>query len=229
MREVLPAVHLIKLGAVNAYLIKDEEPVLVDTGYPGSADKILEYARRIDLQPSDIKHILLTHLHTDHSGSAAVLRQRCGARVYAHASDAALLRRGQAFRDKAEIAPGLVNRLVYNLLIKKTIREVEPVEVDDILQPGQVLDIPLRPEIIHLPGHSAGQVGLLLPLHGGILLAADAVGNIAGLGLAPFYEDLGQGYRDLDTILQQDFRHLAFGHGRPILREARKRFIHKFG
>jgi glyoxylase-like metal-dependent hydrolase (beta-lactamase superfamily II) len=62
MREVLDGVIEIPIGYVNAYaVVEDDGVVLVDTGLPGRADKvvraIVEARRRI----GDVHTILLTH------------------------------------------------------------------------------------------------------------------------------------------------------------------------
>jgi glyoxylase-like metal-dependent hydrolase (beta-lactamase superfamily II) len=44
--------------------------------------------------PADIKRIILTHLHADHSGNAADIKRQTNARVYAHHTDAPLLEQG---------------------------------------------------------------------------------------------------------------------------------------
>lgn len=79
----------------NAFLIRGEAGcVLVDTGNPGKAERILERLAKRDVAPDDIRLILLTHGHTDHFGSAAALRERTGAPVAIHALDADAVRQG---------------------------------------------------------------------------------------------------------------------------------------
>jgi glyoxylase-like metal-dependent hydrolase (beta-lactamase superfamily II) len=64
--------------------------VLVDAAWPNKADAILEGVRQTGHDPADIKHLLLTHGHVDHAGSAAEISRRIGAKVYVHAADLAL-------------------------------------------------------------------------------------------------------------------------------------------
>jgi glyoxylase-like metal-dependent hydrolase (beta-lactamase superfamily II) len=78
--------------------------------------------------------------------------------------------------------------------------------------------------VIHTPGHSAGQIALLWPAHGGVLFAADTAINVAGLALFPAYEDLTKGKESLARLAAHEFAVACFGHGRPITRAATQRF-----
>ncbi|MDQ2693379.1 MAG: MBL fold metallo-hydrolase, partial [Chloroflexota bacterium] len=99
VQQVVPGLYLINLGFVNAYLLQGHQGLtLVDTGVPGSADKILEAVSDLGKQPGDVKQILITHLHGDHVGSLAALKQATGAPAYMHPADATLVRQGQISR-----------------------------------------------------------------------------------------------------------------------------------
>jgi glyoxylase-like metal-dependent hydrolase (beta-lactamase superfamily II) len=80
MREVVDGVIEIPIGYVNAYaVIVDDGVILIDTGIPGRANKVigaLEDARR---RIGEVHTILLTHWHPDHVGGVAELRRRSGA------------------------------------------------------------------------------------------------------------------------------------------------------
>ncbi len=70
--EIAKGIHLIpRVRGANAYLVKsDSGIVVVDTGLPGNADKILDYVESIGCHPSDIKTIVLTHSDMDHMQEA---------------------------------------------------------------------------------------------------------------------------------------------------------------
>lgn len=95
--QVSTCLWRIEIGIVNVYLIKTNDGlVLVDAAWPNKADAILEGVRQTGHDPADIKHLLLTHGHVDHAGSAAEIRRRTGAKVYVHAADLALTAKGEA-------------------------------------------------------------------------------------------------------------------------------------
>src|SRR5439155_11422058 len=119
LKQLAPGAWMIPPGFVNAFLLDvshNDGLVLIDTGVPGSAEKILAAVRELGHAPADIRHILITHIHADHTGSLAALKQATGAPAYMHPLDAALLGEGRAMRPMRP-APGLLGALVYRLMI----------------------------------------------------------------------------------------------------------------
>src|SRR5450759_5555238 len=76
----------------NVYLVATEDGLLlVDTGMPGNARRILSFIEGMGRKPSDLRDIVLTHCDIDHIGSAAELKRLTGARVAIHELDAPVL------------------------------------------------------------------------------------------------------------------------------------------
>jgi len=231
VKQIVPGVYAISLGIVNAYLLDADGLTLIDTGTPGSAPKILDAVRSLGRQPSDIRQIIVTHAHGDHTGSLRALKAATGAPAYMHPADAALIRRGIAGRH-IRPGPGLLARIVIPLLLMRgqPDQRVDPAEIEHKVQDGDVLPIGGGLRAIHVPGHCAGQLAFLWPHAGGVLFAADAVANMLGrLGASILYENLEQGMRDLYTLAAVDFATACFGHGRPIVGGASERFRQKWG
>ena len=228
-QQVVPGLYLINLGFVNAYLLEGTDGlILVDTGVPGSAEKILDAVRALGRQPADVKHILVTHLHGDHTGSLAALKKATGAPAHMHPIDAALVRTGVASRP-VQPAPGLFNRLISTMMSRRGPMPIEPAETEYELQDKQELDFLEGLRVLHAPGHAAGQVVFLWPKHKGILIAADACGNMLRLGVPPIFEDLGVGMKTLNKLALLDFEVAVFGHGKPVTSGAAKKFRQKWG
>ena len=80
----------------HVYLIDGgDELALVDAGGGLDVGPILENIRHDGLDPSRVRHLLLTHAHFDHAGGAAQLRSALGdPRIYMHADCARYLREG---------------------------------------------------------------------------------------------------------------------------------------
>nr|WP_254244973.1 MBL fold metallo-hydrolase [Hymenobacter sp. BRD67] len=78
MKQISKRLYQISLGASNAFVIEDNGLTLVDTGVPGSTEKLFAAIRKGGKNPDAIKQIILTHWHPDHAGSAADLKQRLG-------------------------------------------------------------------------------------------------------------------------------------------------------
>ncbi len=81
MAEILPSVHLIDLefmgqsGTIAAYLLTapSGEAALIETGPASTRRALLDGVRAAGLDPAAITDVLVTHIHLDHSGAAAVL------------------------------------------------------------------------------------------------------------------------------------------------------------
>lgn len=70
--------------------------VLIDGALPNSAPLIRDNIRALGFDIADVKLILNTHAHFDHSGGIAALQQLSGARVVASPAGAAALRKGNS-------------------------------------------------------------------------------------------------------------------------------------
>ncbi len=81
----------VSLGFVSAYvLVRGSEAAIVDTGTADSRDAILEGMAALQVAPSMVRHIVLTHNHGDHVGGLANLEaDLSAATVYAGAGDIA--------------------------------------------------------------------------------------------------------------------------------------------
>jgi glyoxylase-like metal-dependent hydrolase (beta-lactamase superfamily II) len=67
----------VNLGFVSAYiLVRGGEATVVDTGVAGSSDSIEGSLTSIGLGWSAVGHLILTHHHRDHAGSAADILER---------------------------------------------------------------------------------------------------------------------------------------------------------
>jgi glyoxylase-like metal-dependent hydrolase (beta-lactamase superfamily II) len=229
IQRVIPGVYRIPLGFVNAYLIDQGELTVIDTGIPGSAPAILAAVQALGKEPKDIHHILLTHLHADHTGSAHAIQAASGAQIYMHPIDAALFEQGIAARP-SQPAPGLVSHLLVSTMMRRRGQaSIEASRVDCPLADGDVLSFAGNLMTIHAPGHAAGQVVFLWPKDGGLLIAADSCAKMFGLGYPPIFEDFEVGKQTLMKISALDFETAVFGHGSPIHGGADAQFRKKWG
>jgi glyoxylase-like metal-dependent hydrolase (beta-lactamase superfamily II) len=74
-------------------------------------------------------------------------------------------------------------------------------------------------EVIHIPGHCAGQVALLW-YPGRMLFAGDVGTNLMGLGDPVGLESLKEGRASQRKIASLSFDAVGFGHGKPIAHDA---------
>ncbi len=233
VEEVVPGLYRVPLGVVNAYLLVDGVVTVIDTGTPGSEDKILSAIRGLGKEPGDVDAIIVTHAHADHSGSLAALKEATGAEAWMHLADAALVREGIAARDMRP-APGLANRLLFTAMRFMAPSRITPAEVERSTEDRDELPFAGGLQVFHIPGHCAGQIALVWPRYGGVLIAADAAANMAfpwqkGLGYPPIFEDLEEGKRSLKRLAQLEVEVAVFGHGEPILSGAGAQLHERFG
>jgi glyoxylase-like metal-dependent hydrolase (beta-lactamase superfamily II) len=117
--QITPRLWQLKMGIVNSFLLKTDDGLLmIDAGWPNKTEKIFAAVRESGHNPADIRHLVLTHGHIDHAGSAAEVRRRTGARTYAHAIDLELINKGEAVRPGTTVTPGFIPAIAYLLIIK---------------------------------------------------------------------------------------------------------------
>ncbi len=154
--EVADGVWVLRGGllrTMNAYLVRDEERggVLVyDTGEKGMAAAIVAAAA----PHGGISRVVLGHGDTDHRGSAPALRAY--ADVLCH-PDAVEQAQGSGGRDywHAETLP-LDVRLLHGFS-HRFVWDGGPVHIDGTVREGDRL---AGFEVVDLPGHAPGQIGL---------------------------------------------------------------------
>lgn len=76
--------HFQTSHTIASYIIETSAgPVMVETGPHSVYDNLVKGLAQLGYQPSDVKHVLVTHIHFDHAGSAWALARE-GATVYVH-------------------------------------------------------------------------------------------------------------------------------------------------
>ena len=240
MKKITQHLYQLNLGFVNAFLIEDIVPgpgaanglvpdlTLVDTGTPGSLSKIFAQLKKAGKDPRDIRRIIITHAHTDHSGSAAAISNELNIPVWAHADTARLVEQGRPGEASLQVSPGLLNQVIYQLFIRRG-GTIDAFNIARLLIDGETLPIggPGGVEVIYTPGHSTGHLALLLPADR-VLIAADICANAAGLGWSTVYEDRELGRQSILKAAAFDFDKAVFGHGRPLTSNANARLNAKF-
>ncbi len=223
VKKLLDGLYIIP-GLVNVYILEtDDGLVVLDTGFPGRAGKILDSVRTLGKTQGDVRHIVLTHCHPDHIGSAAELKRETGALIWAHPLDAPMIEAGTTMRQPMCPSPGLRNRILAKLLAGR-VAQVEPTKVDRFLDDGDSPSFAANMTAIHLPGHCAGQIALFWRRNGGILFPADAFVNRRGLTLPVGTEDPRLALASLEKLQRFEFDTICVMHGKPIMRGGQSEF-----
>ncbi len=140
----------------HIYLIDGgDEYALIDAGAGRDVDQVIDRVAEDGLDPSRIRHILLTHAHADHAGGAAALRERLEVTVAASSEAAGMVRSGE---EKA-ISLDVARRAgAYPEDYRFT-----ACEVDHELAEGDSYRVgDLELEVLATPGHSSDQISFVL-------------------------------------------------------------------
>lgn len=69
----------------GAYVLMEEEITLIETSASPSVPYILSGLKSLGIAPEEIKYVIVTHIHLDHSGGAGLLLEHCPkAKVVVH-------------------------------------------------------------------------------------------------------------------------------------------------
>jgi glyoxylase-like metal-dependent hydrolase (beta-lactamase superfamily II) len=226
-KRVINGVHVVPMGFANAFLIESDDGLtLIDAGFPRKEAAVFAAISELGRSPDQLNHLIFTHGHPDHIGSAAAIVRKTGARTYMHPLDIPMAESGGPFRPMRP-APGLLGQVLCRLFFDPEER-MEPVAIDQPLTPGETLSVAGGFEIIHAPGHCAGQVALLWR-PGRMLFAGDVATNLIGLGDPVGFENLEEGRASQCKLAGLSFDAAGFGHGKPIARDASAQFRYKWG
>lgn len=167
--KVAPGIHRIEsvLGPrpFSQYLLRGERSLLVDTGVAETPEKaILPYLDSIGLVPEDLDFVLVTHADVDHfGGNDAIRRAAPRAVLCAHAADVPWIEdRERILRER--YGWYAVEGVDYSPDVKEWLRDAmgPDVPVNLRLSGGEVFRLgpSLSVEVLHLPGHTPGHLGL---------------------------------------------------------------------
>lgn len=217
MRQVVSDLYLMEgLRGANVYLLLGGEGLtLIDSGMAGNADRIAAQLEEAGYALSQLQAIVLTHAHIDHVGSAAELARRSGAQVVAHQDEVPYIEHTQSLPAASPIRR-LMNWLSDHILFRSS-----PPKVDRPVHEG---DMVANLQVIHLPGHTPGSMGLYQP-EGQLLLCGDVLFNAHPMTGRPGLRyplpvvtvDDVQARASVARLSAMQIDVLCCGHGEPIV------------
>ncbi|MFA5559008.1 MAG: MBL fold metallo-hydrolase, partial [Methanofastidiosum sp.] len=154
--------NIIKVGATNCYFLKSNSSnVLIDTGYKGKTQIILDFLENNEIPFKNIGLIVLTHAHYDHIGNASELKKITEAKILLHKDDMSLLDLG--ITDSMSTKP-------LNIWGKILLSKIASIDTSfNHLKPDIIIDSDfdlrdygINGRIIHTPGHSNGSISVIL-------------------------------------------------------------------
>lgn len=156
-------IHRIQSVAAFSHLIETDDGLyLVDAGMVGHGRSILKKIGDIGRAPEEIRLAIVTHGHADHFGGLAeVFEAVSGFEVITHPAHAKTVATGSVL-----ISPGLnPYSKLYELIARSSLPRLGLRGVESViaLDDGARLDdYGLLGRIIYTPGHSSGDISLLL-------------------------------------------------------------------
>jgi glyoxylase-like metal-dependent hydrolase (beta-lactamase superfamily II) len=222
-KDVPQETTIISLGGVNCYLVKAGDGyVLIDAGLPNKRADLERALGGVGCKPGSLKLVVLTHGDYDHAGNCAYLREKYGTRIAMHSADAGRVERGDwrwGFKAKPDRFSMLFR--VVSFFIRPG--EFDTFKPDVYVEDGQDLsEYGLGAEILHLPGHTRGSIGVLTAE--GDLFCGDLLDSVRGRPELQFFiDDLAAANASLEKLQSLTVRTIYPGHGKPFPMEAMSR------
>ena len=227
LTQITDRVHFAKTDLVNWTLVADDSGLLIiDAGFPGQRDDVLETIRALGFGVDDVHAFLLTHAHVDHLGTAIWFAKTHGTPVFCHEAEV-----GHAHREYLEQVSllDLATKMWQPRYLKWSLEigakgalTRAGIPTAHALTEEVAAALPGTPMAIPSPGHTGGHCSYIVD---GVLVSGDAmvtghpVSTRRGPQLLPgiFNHDQDRCVRSLEALAMLDTNVLLPGHG-PVWR-----------
>ncbi|MFB6092813.1 MAG: MBL fold metallo-hydrolase [Haloquadratum sp.] len=198
-----------ELRGVNAYLVDDNVPTLVDAGTPWDAGTLRTGLNEVGTAVADVERVLLTHYDLDHVGALAALTPDLDATVYAGGFAADVLR--------GRTSPPLSNHKGLIQRVGRFIATHPDLPIEPVADGDEIGSF----TAYHTPGHTPGHVAyvsadLSVGLLGDLVLASD--GGLDPSTWAMSY-DTDEVRESIVRLAERapPFEVACVGHGEPLV------------
>lgn len=210
---------------LNCYVLKGRNgDLLIDTGMPFIYKALEEY-----ISDFDVRYILLTHAHVDHDGNAEKLRKKLGAEILLGERDRELTGHYGRQPVKATLRRYKLRNIQQNIFGRMRLFSTKPYVPDILLNSrntGILRELGFDADVVMLPGHTLGSVGVLSD---GVLYCGDAFTAMwEKPDITPHAVSLCSMARSLERILDISPKWLACGHGLPVKMNDARSVIKKY-
>lgn len=210
-----------RMGNVNCYLLQTGSGfVLIDTGASNARAELEQELASAGCTPGSLTLIVLTHGDFDHTGNAACLGGKYGARIAIHRDDAGMAEQGDMFWNRSS-----GNRLI-GLMAPILFRfpKANRFTPDLYLEDGHDLAAyGLEARVLSIPGHSKGSIGILTT--GGDLFCGDLLENSKEPGLNSIMDDPAAAKLSVEKLQGLEVQTVYPGHGQPFTMDSLTPFL----
>jgi glyoxylase-like metal-dependent hydrolase (beta-lactamase superfamily II) len=200
--EIISGVYLIGGSGITSvddaaiYLIDfAERLVLIDAGAGKSSSPIVRNIEMLGLNPANLSHLILTHCHIDHIGSAPFFRNNYKTQILIHELDANAVENGDSLKTAANW---------YGTTFPPTAVDRKLTGVHEILKFGKE-----ELHCLHTPGHTPGSISLYLDREEKRVLFGQ---DIHGPFHKSFGSDIEAWKKSMQILLALDADILCEGH-----------------
>jgi glyoxylase-like metal-dependent hydrolase (beta-lactamase superfamily II) len=199
----------------------DDGITLIDAGLRGNVKKVYANLEKLGFGPKDIRTIIITHAHIDHIGGLHRIWKDSHAKVLVGEGDADVV----SGKEPARVPKGILFAVARIFMV---FMKYHPVPADLRLKGGGRINVLGGLEVIPMPGHTPGNIGLFSP-DNRLLFSSDTVRIKNGKFLVPynFKTNKAEALVSIRRISELDCEILLPGHGRPIMANASKK-VDKF-
>ena len=167
----------------NIYIVGKEEIGIIDAGASSNyVSHVIDKMKEFKLEEANVKKLILTHMHPDHTGGVRGMIEAFNPTIYMHTDDALVLL--QKLADRMQVFTG-----------------GETLKIDNF-----------EFQIVHTPGHSPGGICLYEPTHKVLFSGDTvfSYGNIGRCDLRGGNSRLL--IESIEKLLKLDIEYLCPGH-----------------
>jgi hydroxyacylglutathione hydrolase len=222
----------IDLDGVNSYLVKSGENfILIDTGGHTIMDRQFTNRRELLQKALDkagcssenIKLLILTHGDNDHTANAVYIRDKYKTKIAMHPGDLPLVENPSLEKLMESYN---YRSLIFKIIFKIMKKKIEPITLKilndfekftpDILidENFRLSDYNFDAEILNIPGHTIGSIGVLLENKD--LIAGDIFVNSNKPEIAPNASDFKLLKKNIFKLKSLGIKTVYPGHGSPF-------------
>jgi len=217
------ASRTLKMGPTNCYLLKSLGGyLLIDTSFPVCFQPFLKELKKINVDLSEIRYLLLTHSHDDHAGFAAELKEKTNCRIIAHKNSIESLKKGGIINVGQFLnRQSRIRMSIYNWVKRRTF-EYSPITLsdEDIVISGDdekiLKAIGVDGKIIYTPGHTDDCISVILT-NGDAFVSDACMSNLGFLHYRPIeVYQLDLVFKSWQKIIENGARTIYPAHGKPF-------------